>query len=138
MNYFTSREEVDCYVGGVLRLAAVDPVVGPQLAAAALTLTLVCENPAARLTVHMRTPVVVVWDDCDTVADVEFTGPADVLDRYFRGESSLVGALADGTVMARGRVSRALKILPVLEPMFPRYRELVAQKDARAVPLWVS
>lgn len=138
MSYFTSPAEVDCFVGGVLRLAAVDPVIGPQLAAASLTLALVCDDPAGRLVVRMDESVSVSWNDPTAVADVELIGPADVLDRYFRGECSLVGALADGTVVARGRVSRVLRILPALEPIFPTYRSLVAHKDASVVPQWAS
>ncbi|MCW2816087.1 MAG: hypothetical protein JWN84_3542 [Nocardioides sp.] len=136
MSYFTSPAEVDCFVGGALRLAAVHPVVGPQLAAASMTLALICDDPTGRLTVVMGDPVRVGWND-GALADVELTGPADVLDRYFRGECSLVGALADGTIRARGRVSRVLKILPALEPIFPLYRGLVAGKDACAIPQWV-
>ncbi len=53
-----------------------------------------------------------------------------MLDGVFRGRISLLDALAGGTATARGRISKVLKTLPVLELLFPVYRELVAPKDA--------
>lgn len=132
MPFFASAAEVDCYVGGTLRLAAVDPFLGPRLAAASLTIELVCEEPAARFVVELFDPVTVIWDDHALAADVELSCRADVLDRYMRGEQTLVDALASGDVLARGRVSKVLKILPVLEQSFPFYRQLVAVKERAA------
>ncbi|CAN5457259.1 hypothetical protein BH11ACT8_BH11ACT8_00610 [soil metagenome] len=129
MSYFSSAVEVDCFVGGLLRMAAVDPQAGPLLAAASLTLTLRCEDPDASLTISMFDPVTVFWNVSTQVPDVELACRADLLDRYLRGQFSLLDGLADGRVQARGRVSKVLKVLPALEPLFPVYRRLVAAKD---------
>jgi hypothetical protein len=129
MSFFASAAEVDCYVGGVLRLAGIDPCLGPQLAEASLTLRLVCSDLPAHLTVDLFDPVAVVLNDSPIEVDVELTCEADFLDAYFRGRRNLVEALAHGEVVARGRVSKVLKMLPVIEQAFPYYRQIVAVKD---------
>lgn len=134
MSFFANAAEVDCYVGGVLRLAAVDPYLGPRLSRASLTLGLVCTDLPARITLALFDPVTVTWNDPDVVADVELSCPADFLDDYLRGRCNLVDALARGEVVARGRLSKVLKMLPVLEQAFPFYRHLVAAKEHAARP----
>jgi hypothetical protein len=121
-------------VGGVLRLAAIDPFLGPRLAEASLTLRLVCSDLPAWITLEMFDPVGVTCNDPRLSVDVELTCTADFLDGYFRGRHNLVEALAHGDVLARGRVSRVLKVLPVLEQAFPYYRQLVAVKERAAGP----
>jgi hypothetical protein len=131
MAYFASAAEVDTFVGGVLRVAGVHPVVGPRLRAATLTLAIHCQDPAVRMTVSMVEPLTVVCGEVRDVADVELNLTGDVLDQFWRGDYDLLAGLASGEVVARGRVSRVLKLLPSLALMFPTYRRLVATKDGR-------
>lgn len=125
MSFFASAAEVDCYVGGALRLAAVDPRLGPALAGADLILRFVCTDVPARLTVVFAEPITVTSGDAAR-PDVELLCSGAFLDAYMRGERRLVDALACGEVIAHGRVSRVLKCLPDIEQSFPYYRELVA------------
>lgn len=129
MSYFSSAQEVDCYIGGVLRLAAVHPVVSRVLARSDVVLGICCTEPDARIVVSLTDPVTVSWGDDLRLLDIELTCPADVLDGFFRGRVSLLEALGNGTATARGRISKVLKMLPELELFFPVYRELVAAKD---------
>jgi hypothetical protein len=129
MSYFTSAQEVDCYVGGILRLAVVHPTIGPRLAEPGVVLSILCTDPDAHITVALKDPVSVTFDEAGQTADVELRCPADVLDEVFRGHTSLTDALATGKATARGRVSKVLKVLPVLEQIFPSYCDLVATKD---------
>ena len=134
MPFFASAAEVDCYVGGFLRLVAIDPCLGPQMEAAAMTLRLTCTDLPASITMDLHTPVTVTWNDRRDPVDVELRCEADFLDRYLRGSVRLVDALAHGEVLARGRVSKVLKILPALEQAFPYYRQLVAAKERAMSP----
>lgn len=129
MSYFTSPQEVDCYVGGILRLAIVHPRIGQHLAESGVVVGIRCTDPDAHLTVTLADPVSVTFDDTAQPADVEIRCPADVLDAVFRGRTSLLVALATGSATARGRVSKVLKLLPLLEQIFPTYCDLVATKD---------
>jgi len=129
MSYFTSPQEVDCYIGGILRLAVVHPTIGKRLAEPDVVLGIRCTDPDVQFTLSLADPVTVTWDFADLAPDVELLCPADVLDEFFRGRGSLLDALATGTATAHGRISKVLKMLPLMEHLFPVYRELVATKD---------
>ncbi len=57
MSYFSTAQEVDCYVGGLLRLAVVHPTIGPRLAEADVVVAIRCTDPDARITCSLRTPL---------------------------------------------------------------------------------
>ena len=66
----------------------------------------------------------------DSKADVKLYMPADIGDKFWRGEYNLGVGLAKGQVKAKGPVNKILKLVPLTKPLFPIYREIVAEKDA--------
>ena len=54
--------------------------------------------------------------------DVVMTMPADVGHRFFLGKVNVTVALARGEMTARGPVAKILKLVPLVKPVFPRYR----------------
>ena len=52
MAFFSSADEVYEYVGGVFRLAADHPDIGPKMAAADVTLQIYYSDPDSKLTIH--------------------------------------------------------------------------------------
>ena len=66
-------------------------------------------------------------------ADVKLYMPADIADKYWRGEYNLAVGLAKGQVKAKGPVNKILKLVPLTKPLFPMYREMIAEKDGVAV-----
>ena len=133
MAYFNDEQDVYRYLGGVFRLADEQPEVGPKLRAANITLQLNYSDPAASLTVRFQDPVEVVDGGQDEDADVKLSMPADVANKYWRGEYNLAVGMAKGKVKAKGPVNKILKLVPLCKPLFPVYREMVADKDAAAV-----
>ena len=47
-------------------------------------------------------------------------------------EYNLAVGLAKGQVKAKGPVNKILKLVPLTRPVFPMYREMVAERDAAA------
>jgi hypothetical protein len=134
MPFFSDAGEVYEYVGGVFRAAADHPDVGPKMAAAGITLQMYYADPPSKLTVRMQEPKVTVEDGGDDeAADVKLYMPADIADKYWRGEYNLAVGLAKGQVKAKGPVNKILKLVPLTKPLFPIYRENVAQKDGAVV-----
>jgi hypothetical protein len=131
--YFSDEQEVYKYLGGVFRMADEQPEVGPKLRAANITLQLNYSDPAASLTVRLQDPLEVVDGGQEEDADVKLSMPADIANRYWRGEYNLAVGLAKGQVKAKGPVNKILKLVPITKPLFPVYRELVAEKDQAAV-----
>lgn len=130
MPYFNNAEEIYKYLGGVF-LAANDTEVGPKLMGADIDLQVFYTDPDASMTVRLRQPSIEVTDGGDNPdADVKLFMPADIGDKFWRGEYNLGVGLAKGQVKAKGPVNKILKLVPLTKPLFPLYRDLVAEKDA--------
>jgi len=135
MAAFADATEVDRYVGGVLRLAAAHPELGPALAAASTHLRLHLSSPDCELNLFLFDPVRVEFGKhLGPPADVVLRMSADRLDGFWRGDHDLRDALASGDVVATGRISRVLALLPQVAVMSPVYRVMVAPRDNLAAP----
>lgn len=129
MPYFSDADEIDTYIGGMMRAAVEDPVTGPKIRAADLVLRMRYTDPQAEMTIFMKpTPEVVMGAVGE--ADVTMTLSGDIADRFWRGDYSLPLGLAKGQVKAQGPVKKVLKLLPLAKEMFPMYRTAVKDKDA--------
>jgi hypothetical protein len=129
MPYFTSEDEVYRYIGGVFRLAAEHPEVGPKLRAANITMQLNYSEPAASLTVKFQDPMEVIDGGHDDGADVRLSMPADIAHKYWLGEYNLAVGLAKGAVKAKGPVNKILRLVPLTKPLFPIYKELTSDMN---------
>ncbi|HEY2832119.1 MAG TPA: hypothetical protein VGJ14_06815 [Sporichthyaceae bacterium] len=129
MPYFADANEVDKYIGGVFRLAADHPEVGEKMKAANLVMRVLYTDPDVEMNVIMRDPMQVVAGPVEDAADVTLAMPADIADKFWRGDYNLAVGLAKGQVKAKGPVNKILKLVPLTKPLFPMYRELVAEKD---------
>ena len=128
MPFFKDTEEVNKYLGGVFR-AARETEVGPKLASADIDLQIYYSDPDAQLLVKMRGDNIEVSEDENEDADVKLFMPSDIGDKYWRGEYNLAVGLAKGHVKAKGPVNKILKLVPLTKPLFPMYREMIAEKE---------
>jgi len=130
MPYFTDADEAYAYLGGVFRKSN-ETEVGAKLAAADIDLQIYYIDPEAKVLVKMHGDAVEVVDGGENEdADVKLYMPADIGDKFWRGEYNLAVGLAKGQVKAKGPVNKILKLVPLTKPLFPIYRDLVAEKDA--------
>jgi hypothetical protein len=134
MAYFKDENEVYKYIGGVFRLAAEHPEVGPKLRAANITVQLNYSDPAASLTIKFQDPMEVIDGGHDDSADVRLSMPADIAHKYWRGEYNLAVGLAKGAVKAKGPVNKILRLVPLTKPLFPIYKDLTNEKDQAQAP----
>lgn len=133
MPYFADSDEVLKYLGGVFRVARETPT-GPKLATAGIDLQVYYSDPDAKVLIKMHGENIEIFDDTENEdADVKLFMPADIGDKYWRGEYNLAVGLAKGHVKAKGPVNKILKLVPLTRPVFPMYREMVAEKDGAAV-----
>jgi putative sterol carrier protein len=133
MPFFNDSDEALKYLGGVFRKSN-ETEVGPKLASAEIDLQVYYADPDAQVLIRMRDGRVEVFDgEEQDDADVKLYMPADIGDKFWRGEYNLAVGLAKGQVKAKGPVNKILKLVPLTKPLFPIYRDLVAEKDAAAV-----
>ena len=131
MAFFADAAEVDKYIGGVFRAAADHPESGPKFKTANLVMKVVYTDPECELNIVMREPMQVVLGPIDDAPDVTLMMRADIGDKFWRGEYNLAVGMAKGEVKAKGPVNKILKLVPLTKPLFPMYREIVAEKDAQ-------
>lgn len=131
MPYFADADEVYKYIGGAFRLADSDAKVGPKLRAADVTMRLEYSNPTAQLTVRLDPGgIEVIEGECDVKPDVTISMSADNANKFWRGQYNATVGMAKGEARTRGPVGKVLKLLPAAKPVFPLYKQLVAEKDA--------
>jgi hypothetical protein len=69
-----------------------------------------------------------VWEWSDDVTwepKVKMTMTSETANRYFQGKENVAMAIARRKIKASGDVKAALGLLPILKPLFARYRQLV-------------
>jgi putative sterol carrier protein len=132
VGYFSSPEEVDKYIGQMFRQAGDHPQVGPKLRAANVTMKVVYQDPDCEMTVRFMDPVETIFGPSAHEPDITLSMPADIADRFWRGKYNLAVGLARSEVKAKGPVNKILKLVPLTKPLFPVYRDLIAQKDGEA------
>jgi putative sterol carrier protein len=130
MAYFSDRDEVYKYLGGMF-VAARDTEIGPKMANADIDLQLYYSDPEATIHVAMHGDNIEVHEGAEKPdADIRLYLPADIGDKYWRGEYNLAVGLAKGRVKAKGPVNKILKLVPLCKPLFPIYRDMIAEKDS--------
>jgi hypothetical protein len=130
MAFFTDSAEVDKYIGGVFRAADDHPESGPKLRASGIFLKVFYTDPATEMNIVMREPAIeVTLGETEEKPDITLMMTADTGDTFWRGEYNLAVGLAKGEVKAKGPVNKILKLVPLTKPLFPIYRDLVAEKD---------
>lgn len=132
MGYFKSADEVYECIGRALRQVGEDAFLGPRLRAVNLTLQLAYSDPECYLTVRLRQPYEVIDGGKDARADVSMSMAADIAHKYWRGEYNVGVGLANGQVTVTGPISKILKLAPVLDRLFPLYRQFTDERDRRA------
>jgi putative sterol carrier protein len=130
MSYFADANEVYKYLGGVFRVADETEGVGSALRDLNLVLRLDYTGPESTITVVLREPSIQVIEGAsDVEPDIRMAMSADNGNKFWRGEYNVAVGLAKRQVKAKGPVSKILKVIPVAKPVFPLYRDLVAEKD---------
>lgn len=132
MSYFANGEELDKYIGGIFRVAGDNPEVGEKLMAAGITMRVEYSDPECVETIGFQNPMVVDYGESDLKPDITLVMSGDIADKFWRGEYNLAVGLAKGQVKAKGPVNKILKLVPLTKPLFPMYKDLVAEKDAAA------
>lgn len=118
----------------VLALMDEDPQMGPQLRDADVPqrfefedLDLVVNARAA--TADEGRNIVWVWsDDVDWEPKVQMTMSSETANRYFQGKENVALALARRRIKAGGDIKAALALMPIIKPLFARYRELIERE----------
>jgi putative sterol carrier protein len=126
--YFKDADEVYEYIGRLFEELADDEELAPKFRKANTIVQYQYRDPESQITVKLLDGQDGQVDCGRTAMDPEvvMTMDADTAHRFWLGEVNVTVALARGQIKAKGPVAKILKLVPLVKPVFPRYRSLLA------------
>ncbi len=128
--YFKDADEVYEFIGKLFADLAVDDELGPKFRKANTIVQYKYSNPDSTITVKMidGEEGEVDLGETDMEPEVVMTMEADTAHRFWLGKVNVTVALARGQMKAKGPVAKILKLVPLVKPVFPRYRSMLEEK----------
>ena len=129
MPYFKDADEVYRFIGRLFQDLTDDEELGPKFRKADTTVQYQYRNPESQITVKMREGEEGQVDLGETAMEPEvvMTMEADTAHRFWLGKVNVTVALARGQMKAKGPVAKILKLVPLVKPVFPRYRQMLEE-----------
>jgi putative sterol carrier protein len=131
--YFKDADEVYAYIGRLFEELADDEELAPKFQKANTIVQYQYRQPESQITVKL----IEGEDgqvDCGATTlepEVVMSMDADTAHRFWLGKVNVTVALARGQMKAKGPVAKILKLVPLVKPIFPRYRAILEEADRR-------
>jgi putative sterol carrier protein len=125
MPYFKDADEVYATIGRLFESLAEDDELAPRFRNANTIVQYQYRQPESRITVKLIEGEEGQVDCGETAMEPEvvMTMDADTAHRFWLGQVNVTVALARGQMKAKGPVAKILKLVPLVKPVFPRYRQ---------------
>lgn len=129
MPYFKDADEVYAYIGRLFEEIALDEELAPKFRKADTIVQYQYREPESQITVNLIDGEDGRVDCGDTTMEPEvvMTMDADTAHRFWLGKVNVTVALARGQMKAKGPVAKILKLVPLVKPVFPRYRAMLEE-----------
>src|ERR687884_1738744 len=129
MPYFKDEQEVYQYIGKLFQDLAQDDELWPKFQRANTIVQYQFRNPESQITVRMQedSDAQVDLGSSELEPEVLMTMDADTAHKFWLGKVNVTVALARGQMKAKGPVAKILKLVPLVKPVFPRYRAQLEQ-----------
>jgi putative sterol carrier protein len=126
---FKDADEVYAYIGKLFEDLAEDDELAPKFSQANTIVQYQYRDPESTITVKLIDGEEGQVDCGATNMDAEvvMTMDADTAHRFWLGHVNVTVALARGQIKAKGPVAKILKLVPLVKPVFPRYRRLLKE-----------
>ena len=125
MAYFKDADEVYQFIGKLFEDLAEDDELAPKFRKANTIVQYQYRNPDSTITVRLREGEEGQVDCGETTMEPEvvMSMEADTAHKFWLGKVNVTVALARGQMKAKGPVAKILKLVPLVKPVFPRYRK---------------
>jgi putative sterol carrier protein len=122
--YFKSEQEVYEHIGKLFQDLVDDEELAPKLKKANTIVQYQYREPDSQITVKMveGEDGQVDLGSTQLEPEVVMTMEADTAHRFWLGRVNVTVALARGQMKAKGPVAKILKLVPLVKPVFPRYK----------------
>jgi putative sterol carrier protein len=130
--YFKDADEVYSFIGRLFQDLAEDDELGPKFQRANTIVQYRYRKPDSTITVKLLEGEEgrVDLGETDMEPEVVMSMDADTAHRFWLGRVNVTVALARGQMKAKGPVAKILKLVPLVKPVFPRYRAML-EKEGR-------
>jgi len=127
--YFKDADEVYQFIGKLFEDLAVDDELAPKFRKANTIVQYQYRNPDSTITVRLQEGEEGQVDCGETTMDPEvvMSMEADTAHKFWLGKVNVTVALARGQMKAKGPVAKILKLVPLVKPVFPRYRKMLEE-----------
>jgi putative sterol carrier protein len=122
--YFKDADDVYATIGKLFEELSEDDELAPKFQRANTIVQYQYRNPESQITVKVKEGEDGQVDCGETSMEPEvvMTMEADTAHRFWLGKVNVTVALARGQMKAKGPVAKILKLVPLVKPVFPRYR----------------
>jgi putative sterol carrier protein len=126
--YFNDADEVYAYIGKLFEELSEDEELAPKFRKANTIVQYRYRDPDSQITVKLLDGQggQVDFGETPLEPEVVMSMDADTAHRFWLGNVNVTVALARGQMKAKGPVAKILKLVPLVKPVFPRYRKLLA------------
>jgi len=127
--YFKDADEVYSFIGKLFQDLAEDEELAPKFRKANTVVQYAYRDPDSVITVHLKEGEDgrVDFGDTDMDPEVVMSMDADTAHRFWLGKVNVTVALARGQMKAKGPVAKILKLVPLVKPVFPKYRAMLEE-----------
>ena len=125
---FKDEQEVYQYIGRLFQELTDDPELSPKFRRADTIVQYRYSNPESQITVKMKEGEEGQVDlgPSDLDPEIVMTMEADTAHKFWLGKVNVTMALAKGQMKAKGPVAKILKLVPLVKPVFPKYKQQLA------------
>ena len=128
MAYFKDEQDVYEHIGKLFLDLMQDEELEPKFKKANTIVQYAFRDPQSTITVRMLEDQESQVDlgPTDLEPEVVMSMEADTAHRFWLGKVNVTVALARGQMKAKGPVAKILKLVPLVKPVFPRYKQMLA------------
>jgi hypothetical protein len=129
LGHFKDEDEVYRFIGRLFQELAVDPELAPRFQKANTTVQYQMTDPPSQITCKLRLEAEIQVDlgPSELEPEVIMIMEADTAHQFWLGKVNITVALARGEIKAMGPVAKILKLVPLVEPVFPRYEAMLRE-----------
>ncbi len=135
MGVFRDADHLYECIGGLMDAAKKDPNIGPKIAKARIVIQFRYTDIEAITTINAKTKPTqpgayadVIHGPCDLKPTIEMSMKAEVAHAFWHGKVNLMAALSKKQIVAKGPMPKILKLLPVVQPLYKVYPQLLRDK----------
>ena len=137
MGLFKDAQELENVFTHFIKEVLTHPLIGPKLGRSKMIVQFQYTDPDGQITIDLRNPGdggmagTFMWGETPLQPDVVFKQSADFSNRFWQGKENVIAALAKRQVTAKGSITKALQLIPIIRPSFRIYPQVVEKMGMR-------